>query len=190
MDLRETIEALRTRNEEAQAVIHGALNNPDNMKGLETDKLIFQLSFYLFAHLPACSHICLFWYWLFLFSRPANPTSELMWEHFQSQQPDQYVEHGQLEGPRCQEEEEKELGKNTPCIWGSVLLSPPGVCRCSVCSPQWWWHSSMNPITASVTGLSLLCVVLFSCFRSLRWVQSLSPYKASIIFCHKAWWTT
>lgn len=35
MDLRETIDTLRTRNEEAQAVIHGALNNPDNMKGLE-----------------------------------------------------------------------------------------------------------------------------------------------------------
>ncbi|KAM9350602.1 neuron navigator 1 [Symphorus nematophorus] len=34
MELRETIEALRTRNEEAQAVIHGALNNPDNMKDL------------------------------------------------------------------------------------------------------------------------------------------------------------
>ncbi|XP_076598272.1 neuron navigator 1 isoform X3 [Chaetodon auriga] len=34
MDLRETIEALRARNEEAQAVIHGALNNPDNMKDM------------------------------------------------------------------------------------------------------------------------------------------------------------
>lgn len=33
MDLRDTIEALRARNEEAQAVIHGALHNPDNMKG-------------------------------------------------------------------------------------------------------------------------------------------------------------
>lgn len=33
MELRETIEALRTRNEEAQAVIHGALNVPENMKG-------------------------------------------------------------------------------------------------------------------------------------------------------------
>uniref|UniRef100_A0A3P8P366 Neuron navigator 1 n=1 Tax=Astatotilapia calliptera TaxID=8154 RepID=A0A3P8P366_ASTCA len=30
MELRETIDALKTRNEEAQAVIHGALNNPDN----------------------------------------------------------------------------------------------------------------------------------------------------------------
>uniref|UniRef100_A0A7N8X6M9 Neuron navigator 1 n=1 Tax=Mastacembelus armatus TaxID=205130 RepID=A0A7N8X6M9_9TELE len=34
MELRETIEALKTRNEEAQAVIQGALNNPDNMKDL------------------------------------------------------------------------------------------------------------------------------------------------------------
>ncbi|XP_041656193.1 neuron navigator 1-like isoform X2 [Cheilinus undulatus] len=34
MELRETIDALRARNEEAQAVIHGALNNPDNMKDL------------------------------------------------------------------------------------------------------------------------------------------------------------
>ncbi|XP_017270577.1 neuron navigator 1 isoform X3 [Kryptolebias marmoratus] len=34
MDLRETIEALKSRNEEAQAVIHGALNNQDNMKDL------------------------------------------------------------------------------------------------------------------------------------------------------------
>ncbi|XP_069544024.1 neuron navigator 1 [Brachyistius frenatus] len=32
MDLRETIESLKTRNEEAQAEIQGALNNPDNMK--------------------------------------------------------------------------------------------------------------------------------------------------------------
>ncbi|KAK2851441.1 hypothetical protein Q5P01_007717 [Channa striata] len=34
MELRETIDALRAKNEEAQAVIHGALNNPDNMKDL------------------------------------------------------------------------------------------------------------------------------------------------------------
>lgn len=34
MELRETIEALRAKNEEAQAVIHGALNNPENSKGL------------------------------------------------------------------------------------------------------------------------------------------------------------
>lgn len=34
MELRETIEALKTRNEEAQAVIHGALNNQDVIKGL------------------------------------------------------------------------------------------------------------------------------------------------------------
>ncbi|KAG8002654.1 Neuron navigator 1 [Nibea albiflora] len=35
VDLRETIEALRAKNEEAQAVIQGALNNPDNMKDLQ-----------------------------------------------------------------------------------------------------------------------------------------------------------
>uniref|UniRef100_A0A7N6F8Q7 Neuron navigator 1 n=1 Tax=Anabas testudineus TaxID=64144 RepID=A0A7N6F8Q7_ANATE len=34
IELRETIEALKARNEEAQAVIQGALNNPDNMKDL------------------------------------------------------------------------------------------------------------------------------------------------------------
>ncbi|KAM4738151.1 neuron navigator 1 isoform 2-T3 [Anableps anableps] len=34
IELRETIEALKTRNEEAQAVIHGALNNQDNTKDL------------------------------------------------------------------------------------------------------------------------------------------------------------
>lgn len=34
LDLRETIDALRTKNEEAQAVIHGALNNPENPKDL------------------------------------------------------------------------------------------------------------------------------------------------------------
>ncbi|XP_050927173.1 neuron navigator 1 isoform X1 [Lates calcarifer] len=33
-ELRETIEALRARNEEAQAVIQGALNTPDNMKDM------------------------------------------------------------------------------------------------------------------------------------------------------------
>ncbi|KAM8754994.1 neuron navigator 1-like isoform 5-T5 [Acanthopagrus schlegelii] len=32
LELRETIDALRSRNEEAQAVIHGALNSQDNMK--------------------------------------------------------------------------------------------------------------------------------------------------------------
>ncbi|XP_040007914.1 neuron navigator 1-like isoform X3 [Xiphias gladius] len=34
MELRETIEALKARNEEAHAVIQGALNTPDNMKDL------------------------------------------------------------------------------------------------------------------------------------------------------------
>ncbi|XP_023812375.1 neuron navigator 1 isoform X7 [Oryzias latipes] len=34
MELRETIEAMKAKNEEAQAVIHGALNNPENMKDL------------------------------------------------------------------------------------------------------------------------------------------------------------
>ncbi|MED6266881.1 hypothetical protein CHARACLAT_006538 [Characodon lateralis] len=34
MELRETIDSLKTRNEEAQAVIHGALNSQDNMKDL------------------------------------------------------------------------------------------------------------------------------------------------------------
>ncbi|KAM8830446.1 LOW QUALITY PROTEIN: neuron navigator 1 [Synchiropus picturatus] len=32
MELRETIDALKAKNEEAQAVIHGALHNPDHMK--------------------------------------------------------------------------------------------------------------------------------------------------------------
>ncbi|KAM3872366.1 neuron navigator 1-like [Diretmus argenteus] len=36
MDLKETIESLQSKNEEAQAVIHGALHNPDNLKGQET----------------------------------------------------------------------------------------------------------------------------------------------------------
>lgn len=40
MELRETIESLKFKNEEAQAVIQGALNNPDNMKGLETERVI------------------------------------------------------------------------------------------------------------------------------------------------------
>ncbi|XP_029994486.1 neuron navigator 1 isoform X2 [Sphaeramia orbicularis] len=34
LELRETIEALKSKNEEAQAVIHGALNNPDNLKDM------------------------------------------------------------------------------------------------------------------------------------------------------------
>uniref|UniRef100_A0A1A7YE82 Neuron navigator 1 n=1 Tax=Iconisemion striatum TaxID=60296 RepID=A0A1A7YE82_9TELE len=34
VELRETIESLQSKNEEAQAAIHGALNNPDNMKDL------------------------------------------------------------------------------------------------------------------------------------------------------------
>lgn len=35
VELRETIEALKTRNEEAQAVIHGALNSQDNLKDIQ-----------------------------------------------------------------------------------------------------------------------------------------------------------
>lgn len=35
VELRETIEALKTRNEEAQAVIHGALNSQDNVKDIQ-----------------------------------------------------------------------------------------------------------------------------------------------------------
>lgn len=48
MELRETIEALKTKNEEAQAVIQVALNNPDNMKGLETALIHV---FFLFLHI-------------------------------------------------------------------------------------------------------------------------------------------
>lgn len=33
LELRETIDAMKVRNEEAQAVIHGALNNQENTKG-------------------------------------------------------------------------------------------------------------------------------------------------------------
>lgn len=59
IELRETIEALKARNEEAQAVIQGALNNPDNMKGLDINQLIF---------LSSCVslHICL-WFDVELF---------------------------------------------------------------------------------------------------------------------------
>lgn len=52
MELRETIESLKTKNDEAQAVIQGALNNPDNMKGLEMNQLIFLSS-------PISLQICL-----------------------------------------------------------------------------------------------------------------------------------
>ncbi|KAM4571526.1 neuron navigator 1 isoform 1-T1 [Fundulus diaphanus] len=38
MELRDTIEALKSRNEEAQAVIHGALNSQDNMKDLRIQR--------------------------------------------------------------------------------------------------------------------------------------------------------
>ncbi|XP_063740202.1 neuron navigator 1-like isoform X2 [Eleginops maclovinus] len=37
-DLRETIEVLKVRNDEAQAVIHGALNAPDNMKDVRIQR--------------------------------------------------------------------------------------------------------------------------------------------------------
>lgn len=50
MELRETIEALKARNEEAHAVIQGALNTPDNMKGSESKQQM--LFFCLSAHLP------------------------------------------------------------------------------------------------------------------------------------------
>lgn len=48
MELRETIEAMKAKNEEAQAVIHGALNNPENMKGLNNIH-ISHFSFYFQA---------------------------------------------------------------------------------------------------------------------------------------------
>lgn len=48
----------------------------------------------------------------FFLSGLANSSSELVREHLQSQQSDQHVQFGQPEGPGCQEEEEKELGKN------------------------------------------------------------------------------
>lgn len=49
IELRETIDTLRIRNEEAQAVIQGALNNPDNMKGFGCRS--FLLSAFLPPHL-------------------------------------------------------------------------------------------------------------------------------------------
>lgn len=179
MELRETIEALRARNEEAQAVIQGALNNPDNTKGLEINQKIFSV-FFLSLCVPISS--CCF----FLFTRSANATTELMREHLQSQQSNQYVEYWQPERPRCQEEEEKELGKEPPPQYEAMFCSHNQ--SVLVHSPQ-WWHSSMNLITAArVTGLSLLCVVLCFCFRSLRWVLSLFPNKATAVVCHSAWW--
>lgn len=45
MELRETIDSLRVKNEEAQAVIHGALNNPENSKGLLLFRDLFALFF-------------------------------------------------------------------------------------------------------------------------------------------------
>lgn len=33
MELRETIDSMRAKNEEAHAVIHGALSHPENSKG-------------------------------------------------------------------------------------------------------------------------------------------------------------
>lgn len=54
MELRETIEALRTRNEEAQAVIHGALNTPENMKGWTITGWPF-----LIFHLPLLTLVAL-----------------------------------------------------------------------------------------------------------------------------------
>ncbi|XP_068453331.1 neuron navigator 1 isoform X4 [Clinocottus analis] len=50
LDLKETIEALKDRNDEAQAVIQGALNTQNNMKGLEMDPLISLFSSACSAH--------------------------------------------------------------------------------------------------------------------------------------------
>lgn len=57
MELRETIEAMKAKNEEAQAVIHGALNNPENMKGLKNyPHIMFFFFFSIFKHqLPTSS---------------------------------------------------------------------------------------------------------------------------------------
>lgn len=45
-----------------------------------------------------------------------------MREHLQPQQSDKHVQYGQHEGPRCQEEEEKELGKNQEPDYNSYVV--------------------------------------------------------------------
>lgn len=69
MDLRETIDSLRAKNEEAQAVIHGALNNPENTKGLS----FFSVHFFLIY-----IYVTQFYHVLRLSCRPTNPTPELL----------------------------------------------------------------------------------------------------------------
>lgn len=49
MELRETIDSLRSKNEEAQAVIHGALNNPENSKGLSLFQNVCALFFFAYV---------------------------------------------------------------------------------------------------------------------------------------------
>lgn len=60
--------------------------------------------------------VCPFFQWPDLKSsdfipRSPNASSELLWEHLQSQQFDQHVQYWQPEGPGCQEEEKEKLGK-------------------------------------------------------------------------------
>lgn len=52
IELRETIEALKAKNDEAQAVIHGALNHPDNDQGGEINLVIPMTFLCHFEHLP------------------------------------------------------------------------------------------------------------------------------------------
>lgn len=60
MELRETIDSLRAKNEEAQAVIHGALNNPENSKGLLLFRDLFALFCLLMSPNFAPFHISLY----------------------------------------------------------------------------------------------------------------------------------
>lgn len=74
--------------------------------------------------------------------RVAYSSPELVWKHLQPQQSDQYVKCRQLEGPRCQEEEEKELGKKV--------------------------HSFSLFLVAQLDQVGPVRVVLLVYFRSLR----------------------
>lgn len=158
-ELRETIEALRTRNEEAQAVIQGALNNPDNMKGLEINQMIFLFSFSL--SLYVCLRLCTFA--PFDVDLSCSPDMRIRRQNScesisSLNSLTSMSSMGSLKDQDAKKKKKKSWVRMHPAC--GAMFNPHNLFV--------YPHFILRGDNASVTSLSLLCVVLYFCFRSLR----------------------
>lgn len=136
LELRETIEALKSRNEEAQAVIQGALNNPDNMKGLELYQLIFVCS--LFLHICLCFDVELSWFPDLRIRRQNSCESISSLNSLTS-----VSSVGSLKDQDAKKKKKKSwVRMDAFRLWASIFTLP-ALCL-SVFSPLWYWQSSMD----------------------------------------------